>query len=604
MSFDKHVLDALNKDLGAVFIIGTETNYPLSNIVNEDQIVPVKGIVTNINYIYDLLKSNFKINILRIGDGIDPIIIFNYYYGLVSDNGIIIIDNYKEFQSRLDWMIIDGKIPNNISTLGTYTTIYHADNQIIIRKNPTVSNIPLGIVIATYYRKNGKSKEYVERSLDSISKQTYQNFKVFLIGDKYENQEEFDYFSTLLPSDKLVAINLPIALERENCKIPQNLWNIGGANAVNYGLELALKQGFTHYVHLDDDDYWHCFHLRNIATAYQQFPEAYFVCTMAIMPDLNILPVVNNYGYDNFACVGGQVFHSAYGFRLDKIPFKYITLTLDESEPIFPPADADMLYRIGQYCQNNGYKTIAIPIISCFHDSQWGIFAEVDQILKENESVDDLLITQIKRSNSHLIVDTISKQMEGHTFHHHYHLLYDLRTILGRQPKNYLEIGVFNGGSLSLMLQHPYDTNLIGLDLFMFEGQYETVQQNIAKFNRYGRNVLTYKGDTHQSELINKLKEQNYKVDILFIDGDHSKAGAILDFEMYSPLVNSGGYVVFDDYHDHLHSPEVKLAVDEIVENIKQGKYGEYEIIGSPENFLQVYPQSLTHYNEFIIRKK
>jgi hypothetical protein len=315
---------------------------------------------------------------------------------------------------------------------------------------------------------------------------------VFLIGDKYEKPEEFEEFAKLLPPHQLQAINLPIALERENCKIPQNLWHIAGANSVNYGMELAQKQGYTYYVHLDDDDYWHTFHLRNVAAGYEQFPEACFVCTMGTTPDLKILPAINTLNYNNFPCTIGHVFHSSYGFRMDKIPFKYVTITPGEPETLYPPADGDMLYRIGQHCLVNGYKTLAIPILSLFYDTHWGIMNDVAGIIADNESKDDPLITQIKRSNSHLIVGHISKEMEGRTFHHHYHLLYDLRTLLGRQSKNYLEIGVFNGGSLSLMLQHPYETTLVGLDLFMFEGQYEVVQRNIAKFNRYGRKVSIY----------------------------------------------------------------------------------------------------------------
>jgi 3-oxoacyl-[acyl-carrier-protein] synthase-3 len=43
------------------------------------------------------------------------------------------------------------------------------------------------IVIPTYQRKDGSTPFYLKRCLDSIFKQDYSNFKIFIIGDKYEN---------------------------------------------------------------------------------------------------------------------------------------------------------------------------------------------------------------------------------------------------------------------------------------------------------------------------------------------------------------------------------------------------------------------------------
>ena len=36
-------------------------------------------------------------------------------------------------------------------------------------------------------------------------------------------------------------------------------------------------------------------------------------------------------------------------------------------------------------------------------------------------------------------------------------------------------------------------------------------------------------------------------VDVLFIDGDHHYAGAKADFDLYAPLVRSGGLIAFHD---------------------------------------------------------
>lgn len=65
-------------------------------------------------------------------------------------------------------------------------------------------------------------------------------------------------------------------------------------------------------------------------------------------------------------------------------------------------------------------------------------------------STTDDIIQQVKSSQSNQHILEISNNMHGQTFHHHNHSLYDLRDLLGQTSKVYMEIGTFNGGSLSL----------------------------------------------------------------------------------------------------------------------------------------------------------
>ena len=88
------------------------------------------------------------------------------------------------------------------------------------------------------------------------------------------------------------------------------------------------------------------------------------------------------------------------------------------------------------------------------------------------------------------------------------------------------------------------------------------------------------------------------KIDLLFIDGDHSFNGVIADFNMYGDLISVGGYVVFDDYNDNTYSPEVKQAVNSLLPNLV-----DYEIIGTLENILGAYPSELKEGNCFVIKK-
>jgi predicted O-methyltransferase YrrM len=53
-------------------------------------------------------------------------------------------------------------------------------------------------------------------------------------------------------------------------------------------------------------------------------------------------------------------------------------------------------------------------------------------------------------------------------------------------------------------------------------------------------------------------------VDLLFIDGDHTYEGVKEDWEMYSPLVRSGGLIVFHDVAGNYEDTQVKRFWDEI----------------------------------------
>jgi predicted O-methyltransferase YrrM len=195
-------------------------------------------------------------------------------------------------------------------------------------------------------------------------------------------------------------------------------------------------------------------------------------------------------------------------------------------------------------------------------------------------------------------VENISNQINNKTFHHHYHILYDIANSYPDDcALNYVEIGCYAGGSACLMLQRK-NTNVFSIDLGNPINP-DIVRQNVNKLNKHNNNYNYIKGSSHDLEIFNKLIEYIDEIDILFIDGDHSRDGVILDFEMYSKFVKSGGYIIFDDYNDYQYSPQVKLAVDTIVSNLKNS----YNIIGTVKNTLGARPSELIDGNCFIIQK-
>ena len=100
----------------------------------------------------------------------------------------------------------------------------------------------IGIIIPTYNRKNNSTNQLLKRALESIKNQTHQDYVVFLVGDKYDDVDEFNKLATsIIPKDKIIYENLDKAVEREKY-LDVNmtaLWCSGGVNATNHGLDIA-----------------------------------------------------------------------------------------------------------------------------------------------------------------------------------------------------------------------------------------------------------------------------------------------------------------------------------------------------------------------------
>jgi len=171
------------------------------------------------------------------------------------------------------------------------------------------------------------------------------------------------------------------------------------------------------------------------------------------------------------------------------------------------------------------------------------------------------------------------------------HGLYIIKQIMGESCKTYLEIGTLFGGSIAMLMQSDYETTFVGIDLFRYYGldidpntgvevSKDTAGMNIHKHNIYDDSYYLIEGDSHDPSFIRLAKALLPKVDLLFIDGDHSKKGVIADFNNYSPLVSKGGVIVFDNYGDP-NWKGVKKAVDKLDLSTwhKVGQYGYSYII-------------------------
>jgi predicted O-methyltransferase YrrM len=193
------------------------------------------------------------------------------------------------------------------------------------------------------------------------------------------------------------------------------------------------------------------------------------------------------------------------------------------------------------------------------------------------------------------------------SFHHHNHILYDIATQCYPSEKTvtYLEIGTYDGMSASLMILRP-NTKVIGIDIGN-PVPAERAIANVERVNKHNNNFTYVQGSSLSEKTIARVREalNDQEIDILFIDGAHDKQSVISDFTLYFPMVSKGGFVVFDDYNDKLHSPGVKIAVDELHAT---GQFSNCTVYGTPPNScnahpVELYPGCVGISNEFILRK-
>jgi len=236
-------------------------------------------------------------------------------------------------------------------------------------------DIRFAVITMTYRRKDGSSKEKLEKMMRCINGQSYKNFRLFLMGDDYEDEAELREIGARLETlpggevgPDLYFENVKPALERSLCKKKYNLWAVGGAGTLNEGLRRARQQGFSYYAHIDDDDFWHPHHLLTLATTYYMYPETTASWTLGVLGGW-VLPPSWPIRPNNFLPKGKDCFHSTLSFRLDKINLEYITISPDmkeEEEPDMEPADSVLASSIGNLVMCGLAVVTSPPVVTCY----------------------------------------------------------------------------------------------------------------------------------------------------------------------------------------------------------------------------------------------
>ncbi|MFW9874104.1 MAG: class I SAM-dependent methyltransferase [Candidatus Thorarchaeota archaeon] len=130
-----------------------------------------------------------------------------------------------------------------------------------------------------------------------------------------------------------------------------------------------------------------------------------------------------------------------------------------------------------------------------------------------------------------------------------------------------VEIGAFLGRSTCFLAEavKKNQIKLYSIDTFENQGMSEGLRYT---FNEYYRNIFPYKSyikiiKGFSYEVVDKF--ENIKIDLLWLDADHSYESTIQDIQNWLPLVKKNGYFIFHDYYMKKRTSGVKKAVDEVI---------------------------------------
>lgn len=210
---------------------------------------------------------------------------------------------------------------------------------------------------------------YLTRALESIKNQTHKDYKVYLVGDRYDNHSEFVKLAeSILPKNNIYYTNLDRAKERDLYPLGSlELWCSGGVNARNRAIDIALADGVHYICPLDHDDYWSSNHLKAINNVLES-KEADFVYTCSTYLD-SILPI-QQLTSEIVPSIPqpGKLIHSSVCINYDKIPLKYRDVYSEIG--IVEAADYDLWKRVSKYIPEHTLKSYLVAELTCYHPNE------------------------------------------------------------------------------------------------------------------------------------------------------------------------------------------------------------------------------------------
>jgi predicted O-methyltransferase YrrM len=153
--------------------------------------------------------------------------------------------------------------------------------------------------------------------------------------------------------------------------------------------------------------------------------------------------------------------------------------------------------------------------------------------------------TRLRASRSPAdIMQFAGTQVHGGPSQRETEILPMLRMVAEREARTIVELGTGEGGTTLLFSNAlPSVSLVVGVSLFV------TNRVRLSEFHRETVSLHLIDGSCYAAETISTVKSVlgGRPIDLLFIDGDHTLAGALLDFRSYRGLVAPGGLIAFHD---------------------------------------------------------
>lgn len=129
-----------------------------------------------------------------------------------------------------------------------------------------------------------------------------------------------------------------------------------------------------------------------------------------------------------------------------------------------------------------------------------------------------------------------------------------LLPLAGQENLKFLQIGAFTGDASLWMLQNVLTGGFnILIDVDTWEGSDEEAHKSLDFSDVHKVYMEKIKDYFHivypvTANSFNYLKSLDMSFDFIYIDGDHTTVGVLLDAELSWPHLKSGGIMAFDDY--------------------------------------------------------
>ena len=144
-----------------------------------------------------------------------------------------------------------------------------------------------------------------------------------------------------------------------------------------------------------------------------------------------------------------------------------------------------------------------------------------------------------------------------------------------------VEIGSWQGKSTCCIAKGLGSGKVYAIDPFNADGGFDVESEKEYLQKKGNKDLLqSFRKNMQQLKVLDKIiikKGYSYefadefdRIDMLFIDGDHSIKGCTTDFNLYSPKIIKGGFVAFHDYYEDRNNLGPTHVINNIVSKFNE----------------------------------